>query len=87
MLAPNPEGKSFKGRLHIKLSGIIQDIAIELTDPDPFGTGNNFEPGMRYTYTIRVKGPEEIAAFAELKEWSDTDGGLVETEEEGEPII
>lgn len=87
LLAPNPEGKSFKGRLHIKLSGIIQDIAIELTDPDPFGTGNNFEPGMRYTYTIRVKGPEEIAAFAELKEWSDTDGGLVETEEEGEPII
>lgn len=86
LLAPNPESKSFKGRLHIKLSGIIQDIAIELTDPDLKGLGQNFEAGMRYTYTIKVKGPEEISAFAELKEWSDTDGGFVETDDEGEPI-
>lgn len=86
LLAPNPESKSFKGRLHIKLSGITQDLPIELTDPDLNGSGQNFEAGMRYTYTIKVKGPEEIAAFAELKEWSDIDGGFVDTDDEGEPI-
>lgn len=86
LLAPNPERKRFKGRLHVKLSGIIQDIAIELTDPDPDKSGQNFEEGMRYTYTIKVKGPEEIAAIAELKEWSDTDGGFIETDDDGDPI-
>lgn len=85
LLAPHPETECFEGRLHIRLSGIVQDVAIKLVDPR-LDEGKNFEPGMRYTYTIKVKGPEEIIAYAELDKWEDTDGGMVGDEEEGQYI-
>lgn len=77
LLVPNPAEKCFKGKLHITLGGVVQDIEFTLTDPNA-STGKNFEAGAKYTYTIVVKDPQEIVAYAEMTAWDEYDGGIID---------
>ena len=74
MLVPNPSKGYFEGKLHIKIGDITQDIDLKFTDPNSEG-GKNFDAGYRYTFSIVVKDPEAVEAYATLNSWTDATEG------------
>ena len=72
MLLPEPADKYFETTLYIEIDNRIEPVKFKIEDPNVNSSSpRNFAAGYKYHFTIIVKGPMEVVAYATLKEWQD----------------
>lgn len=69
LLLPNPADKYFETTLYVKIGDRVEPVKFKIEDPNL--PSRNFAAGYKYHFTIIVKGPKEVVAYATLKEWQE----------------